>query len=277
MPLAEEKFKKLREMLDGLGSLAVAFSGGVDSTFLLAVVADALGKNVLAVTARSATYPERELNEAKQFCAARGIRQEVIVSEELDIEGYRKNPPDRCYLCKKELFAKIALTAGKYGIKNIAEGSNRDDLGDFRPGLRAIAEQGVLSPLRAAGLTKQEIRGLSRKMGLPTWNKPSFACLSSRIPYGEDITPEKLAAVDAAETFLRSLGFGQVRVRHHGKIARIELPVNEMRRVFDDDLAGAIVEKLHSIGFTYVTLDLSGYRMGSMNAVLDKKTMDALS
>lgn len=277
MSLIDEKNKKLQEYLNGLGNLAVAFSGGVDSTFLLESAREALGDNVIAVTARSATYPERELSGAHEFCLSHHIRHEIIMSEELDIEGYRLNPPDRCYLCKKELFAKIEQAAQKYGIKNIAEGSNCDDLGDFRPGMRAVAEMKVLSPLREAGLFKQEIRELSQKMGLPTWDKPSFACLSSRIPYGEEITREKLAVIDAAETFLRNLGFTQVRVRHHGKIARIELPKKEMRRIFDENLSEQINRKLHEIGFTYVALDLNGYHTGSMNAVLDRKTVDALS
>lgn len=264
----QEKKQKLSQYLKSLGSVAVAFSGGVDSSFLLKSAQEALGERVLAVTARSSTYPERELNEAVAFAKEYGIRQIVIESEELDIEEFTHNPPNRCYLCKNELFTKILRIAKHEDIEYVAEGSNCDDLGDYRPGLIAARELGIVSPLRAAGLNKEEIRELSKQMGLKTWNKPSFACLSSRIPYGEQISREKLNMIDKAEQALLDLGFRQVRVRHHGDIARIEIAPNEMPRVFAEGLAPVIYEKVKAAGFTYVALDLKGYRTGSMNDTL---------
>lgn len=263
-----EKQELLKKNLQGLGSVAVAFSGGVDSTFLLKTAFDVLGSGVLAVTARSFAYPEREFKEAEAFVKKLGIAHEVIVSEELDVEGFADNPVNRCYLCKNELFVKIKETAGRHGIHNIAEGSNQDDLGDYRPGLKAIEEHAVLSPLREAGLTKEEIRILSKEMDLPTWNKPSFACLSSRFPYGQKITREKLAMVDKGEQFLLDRGFRQIRVRHHGDIARIEVSPEEMDRFFDSEFIQAVHAYFKEIGFPYTALDLKGYRTGSMNETI---------
>ncbi len=264
----QEKYNLLKENLRNLGSVAVAFSGGVDSTFLLKTAFDVLGTNVLAVTARSSTYPEREYKEAKEFAEKYGIRHEVIVSEELEVDGFSDNPVNRCYLCKNELFEKIGDIAKLHGISYVAEGSNHDDLSDYRPGLQAISEHGVVSPLRAAGLTKEEIRILSKDAGLPTWNKQSFACLSSRFPYGQKITREKLEQVDKAEQLLLDEGFRQVRVRHHGDIARIEVSPAEIQKFFDLDYIKHISESFKKFGFAYTALDLKGYRTGSMNETL---------
>ena len=265
----EEKYRKLQENLKSLGSVAVAFSGGVDSAFLLQAAKEALGDRVMAVTASSCSFPKRELEEAKAFCEERGIRQVVVESEELEIEGFRQNPKNRCYLCKHELFEKILRIAEENGMAAVAEGSNTDDNGDYRPGLIAIKELGILSPLRQAELSKAEIRILSEKMGLPTWNKPSFACLASRFVYGETISEERLAMVDRAEQLLLDLGFRQVRVRLHGEtknsIARIEILPEEFPKLMQEENRSRIYAGLKAAGFTYVALDLGGYRTGSMN------------
>lgn len=268
--LAKKKLDDLKEMIKGYGSLAVAFSGGVDSTFLLKVAKDVLGDKVIAVTASSCSFPKRELEEAKKFCEETGIRHIVCHSEELDIEGFRQNPKNRCYLCKHELFEKIWEIARENDIQTVAEGSNMDDNGDYRPGLIAVKELGVESPLRKAELYKEEIRELSKEMGLPTWDKQSFACLSSRFVYGETIDEQKLGMVDKAEQLLLDLGFHQVRVRIHGKIARIEILPKEFPKLLNDDTRVLIHNKLKEYGFEYVTMDLLGYRTGSMNETILK-------
>ena len=261
-----EKLNQLKEYLLSQGSMAVAFSGGVDSTFLLKVAHDTLGDKCVAVTASSCSFPERELNEARAFCLQNGIRHIVVRSEELEIEGFRHNPKNRCYLCKHELFEKIWDIARELGLNAVAEGSNMDDNGDYRPGLVAVRELGVLSPLRHVGLNKAEIRELSRELGLPTWNKQSFACLSSRFVYGETISEERLSMVDLAEQLLLDLGFHQVRVRIHGQLARIETDPAEFEKLLS--VREKIVPALRDFGFAYVTMDLTGYRTGSMNEVL---------
>ncbi|HEX3032319.1 MAG TPA: ATP-dependent sacrificial sulfur transferase LarE [Bacillota bacterium] len=263
-----EKLELLKENLRNMQSLVIAYSGGVDSTFLLKVAYEVLKEKVLAVTARSSTYPEREYREAVGFIQELGARHLVIVSEELDIDGFSKNPVNRCYYCKKELFTKIREIAVKNGIKYIADGSNVDDLRDYRPGMQAVQELEVVSPLREAGLTKEDIRILSKQMNLPTWDKPAFACLSSRFPYGQEITREKLEMVDKAEQFLLDEGFKQVRVRHHGEIARIEVSAAERSKFFDEELMDRVYAEFRKIGFGYTALDLQGYRTGSMNETI---------
>ena len=264
----EHKVNDLKKYIKGLGSVAVAFSGGVDSTFLLKVAQDVLGAQVIAVTARSSLFPERELNEAKEFCKKEGIKHIIIDSEELEIEGFCNNPTNRCYICKRELFEKIIGVAEKNGIDNVAEGSNIDDNGDYRPGLQAVAELNVKSPLRNSGLSKKEIRELSKQLNLPTWEKQSFACLASRFVYGETISEEKLGMVEQAEQLLLDLGFHQVRVRIHDRMARIEVMPDEFEKLLREDVRVQIVSKLKAYGFTYISMDLTGYRTGSMNETL---------
>lgn len=268
--VAAAKFEALKLYLQGLKKIAVAFSGGVDSTFLLKVAHDVLGEGALALTAKSHMFPKRELEEAKAFCEREGIRQIVVESNELKLEGFAENPKNRCYLCKRGLFEKFRAVAAEHEIPYLAEGSNKDDDGDYRPGLKAVAELAVKSPLRYAGLTKAEIRELSRALNLPTWEKQSFACLSSRFVYGERITVEKLSMVDRAEQLLLDLGFRQLRVRIHGNdFARIEVMPGDFQRLLEH--SELIVRELKAFGFTYVALDLQGYRTGSMNEALEGK------
>ena len=264
----EQKMRKLSEYLAGLGSVAVAFSGGVDSTFLLQAAKDVLGDGVIALTAVSDFFPDRERREADAFCRERGIRQIICREEILKVPGVAENPANRCYLCKRALFEMFLAQAKRQGFSHVAEGSNLDDLGDYRPGLQAIAELGILSPLRECGFSKEDIRALSKEMGLPTASKPSYACLASRFAYGEEITGEKLAMVDQAEQLLLDLGFTQMRVRIHGTLARIEVLPEDFPRLAEPALRSEIAEKLKTYGFSYVTADLAGYRTGSMNEML---------
>ena len=271
MDLRLRKLEKLKEYLKKLESVAVAFSSGVDSTFLLKVAHDTLGDKAIAVTAESASFPKREKKEAEEFCKKEKIRHFVIKSEELTIDGFRQNPINRCYLCKSHLFKEIIDLAKKENIKEVAEGSNTDDNGDYRPGLKAIAELGIKSPLRYAEMSKDDIRILSKEMGLSTWKKPSFACLASRFVYGEEISEEKLLMVDKAEQLLLDLGFEQVRCRIHGKMARIEISPDQFNKILDSEIRNKIYDEYKKIGFSYVSLDLKGYRTGSMNEILKDK------
>ena len=259
---------RLRGLLREMDGAAVAFSAGVDSTFLLRAAHEELGDRVVAVTVRSPLIPRRELDDAAAFCRQEGIRHAFVDFDALAVPAVAANPPDRCYHCKKEIFARIAAFARANGCAAVVEGSNTDDDGDYRPGQRAIQELGIRSPLREAGLSKEDIRALSREMGLPTWSKPSFACLASRIPYGEPLTTEVLGRVERAERWLLDAGLGlaQVRVRAHGILARIEVPPPDIPRLAAraDEIAAAF----RGFGFAYVTLDLQGYRTGSLNETL---------
>jgi uncharacterized protein len=247
----------------------------VDSTYLLKVASEELPGNVIAVTATSCSFPKRELSEATNFCREHQIPHVVVESEELDIDGFRQNPKNRCYLCKHELFEKILAIAEKNGANAVLEASNMDDNGDYRPGLTAVKELGIKSPLREAGLYKAEIRERSKALGLPTWNKQSFACLASRFVYGETINEEKLSMVDQAEQLLLDLGFHQLRVRIHDKLARIEVEPEEFPKLMEEPTRTKIYDALKSYGFTYVTLDLKGYRTGSMNETLKQEELQS--
>ena len=267
----QTKQDKLAKILRKLDSVAVAFSSGVDSTFLLKTAHELLGDQTLAVTIRANIFPNRELDETVQFAGQAGIKHVVIDFDALGIAGFSQNPANRCYLCKTELFSRIRRIAKERDIPHVAEGSNADDSGDYRPGLQAIAELGILSPLRESGLTKQEIRQLSQELGLPTWNKPSLACLTSRIPYGEEITKERLAMIEAAEQYLLDAGFRQVRVRFHGNLARIETDEEGIERLGNKKLRKEIHRRFKEIGFVYISVDLLGYRTGSLNETLNDK------
>ncbi|MFH1848002.1 MAG: ATP-dependent sacrificial sulfur transferase LarE [Candidatus Omnitrophota bacterium] len=264
--MAQTKLGNLKRELKAFGSVAIAYSGGVDSAFLLKVALDALGgENVLAVTARSETYPQREFAEAKKLAKKLKARHRIIRTTELGIPNFKDNPLNRCYFCKKELFGKLKNIARQESIRVCLDATNADDLKDIRHGIRAARELGIRSPLAEAGITKKDIRAFSKKMGLPTFNKPSFACLASRFPHADRITEEGLARVDKAESFLRSLGIRQARVRHHGRIARIEVEERDIRRLADKNTRLLVVKKLKGLGFDFISLDLEGYRTGSLN------------
>jgi pyridinium-3,5-biscarboxylic acid mononucleotide sulfurtransferase len=267
-PALEAKYARLVDLLREMQSVVVAFSGGVDSTLLARAAADALGTRALLATADSETYPEAELAEARRLGELIGLRHVVVRTEELANPEYARNGANRCFFCKDELFGRLGPIAEQGGPATLVYGANVDDLGDHRPGMKAAAEHGVRAPLIEAGLTKAEIRDLSRALGLPTWDKPSFACLSSRFQYGDRITADKLRQVDAAETFVRSLGFRQFRVRHHDRLARLEIPVDEIPRLWQDGRHEAIVARFRELGYLYVAVDLAGFQSGSANLLL---------
>jgi uncharacterized protein len=262
------KYDHLVDLIRGMTRVVVAFSGGVDSTFLARAAKDALGDGATLVTADSETYPASELEETRRLAAHLGMRQEIIRTHELERPEYARNASDRCFHCKEELFTRLAPIARAGGSAQVIYGANMDDLGDHRPGMKAAEARGVRAPLIEAGLWKAEIRALSRELGLPTWDKPSFACLSSRFQYGDPITAEKLRRVDEAEAFVRGLGFRQFRVRDHERLARLELAPEEMARLWQEDRHGAIVRRFRELGYLYVTLDLQGFRSGSANEAL---------
>ncbi|HPU44077.1 MAG TPA: ATP-dependent sacrificial sulfur transferase LarE [Dictyoglomaceae bacterium] len=267
----EEKVERLKDLLRNMEKVVVAFSGGVDSTFLLKVAKETLGENVLAVTLVSPLFPEREIKEAEKLAKEMGVK--LILEKDtsfLEDTAFLNNPPERCYLCKKRIFQRILKTAQENHINYVLDGSNVNDLGDYRPGMLALKELDIRSPLIEVGLTKGEIRKLSKELGLPTYDKPSMACLASRIPYGEKIEIQKLKRIEEGEEFLRDLGIKQVRVRDHNDTARIELEEKYFEIVLNDEVREKIVNKFKELGYTFITLDLEGYRTGSMNKTINK-------
>ncbi len=267
-----EKLEHLKKRIKDIGPLAVAFSGGVDSVFLLNVAHEILKSNVMAVMIKSAVVPAREFDLAIKYAEHIGVGLRIVIFDEMKISHFSQNPPDRCYYCKKALFSQILSISGKEGFRFVADGSNVDDLKDARPGMKALKELLVVSPLMDAGFGKSDIRRLSREMGLPAWDTPSSACLASRIPYGQEITRAKLKMVENAEQFLMDMGLKQVRVRHHGDIARIEVAQDELQKMLHPDVMDLATCKLKAMGFSYVTLDMQGYRTGSLNETVGSAT-----
>ncbi|MEN6350585.1 MAG: ATP-dependent sacrificial sulfur transferase LarE [Syntrophomonas sp.] len=262
-----EKVNNLKNYLSSLPGLVIAYSGGADSSFLLKIAFEVLRERVVAATAASCTLPRRELEAAQAFCTSLGVKHFIIKTDPLQIPGFSQNPCERCYLCKKDFFSRIKEAADSWGINQVADGSNLDDLSDYRPGIKALKELSIATPLITAGFTKENIRQLSREMGLPTWNRPAAACLASRFPFGEPINAERLQLVEQAEDYLLELGFKELRVRVHGSIARIEVGAEERSKIACPGLMDEINQKLKAMGFAYVTMDLGGYNRGCFNPV----------
>lgn len=269
-----KKLAALQNMLKLTGGIAIAFSGGTDSTFLLKAAHDILGNKVMVITASSSVFSAREFKAAADFAEHLGIRHKVFFADQLEVEGFADNPLNRCYLCKRALFRKIVDIASENNISLVADGSHVDDNSDYRPGIKALKELGIRSPLQEAGMTKEDIRLLSKEWRLPTWDKPPFACLASRVPYGHKITREKLAMIEKAEQYLFDWGFRQVRVRHHGDIARIEVSSEERSRFADEELMDRVDAQFSEVGFAYTALDLKGYRTGSMNEIINNDLLE---